>query len=238
MKRIVLTLLIIVSFLGVRAQEEFRDKLFLGVISSYYLDFATSPLSTVNLSRDLGGGIITPDTAAPYQNVYLGLFSIGLDVRYNIHEFNENFALAVSAPVTIGFGEVRPQYDDITGVVGYGSVQVPVLAKFYLGTNATYKSDVDFGVSIGAGYEYNKISLFTTTSNQKLRDANEGWLMPVFSVGIHFWRGNSPLEVNFKYGRGPFTEYSRDRYSNPLSDGRRITSANSTKLSFIYLFDY
>ena len=236
-------LLLILSFpIATMAQDEFKDRFFIGFVSSYYIDFISSPMSIVDLSRTIddgvGGTIQTPDTAVPFQTRFISFISIGVEPRYNLYQFNENAAIAIAAPMTLGFGQAFEQNEDVEGARGYGNFQLPILLKFYMGTNSTYESTEDFGFSAGAGFEYNKLALIPTDENQRILDANRGWIMPTFSVSVHFWRGNSPIEINFKHGRGALSSYRVNSTGSPLPDGERFTRANSTKLSFIYLLDY
>lgn len=219
-----------------------KDKLFLGFVTAYYLDFVSSPLKIIDMSIKLddgnGGYIQTPDTAVPFQTRYISFVSLGVEPRYNIKEFNENLSLAIAAPITVGFGQAFAQNDDVHGARGFGNIQAPLLLKLYAGSNATYASIADFGISAGAGLEYNKLSIIATEEDNRIVDANKGWFMPTFSASVHFWRGNSPIEVNFKYGRGNLQSYKVNKQGSALVDGERFTRANSIKLSFIYLFDF
>ncbi len=243
-KILILTFSLFLGFSAVAQEEKskIKDKLFLGLVTSYYIDFVSSPLKIVDFSRlldDGNGGVIqTPDTAVPFQTRYISFVSIGFEPRYNIHEFNENVSIGIAMPATIGFGQAYPHNNDVSGARGFGNVQVPLLAKLYFGTNATYDSKADFGFSAGAGVEYNKLALIATDEDKRVKEANRGWIMPTFSGSVHFWRGNSPIEVNFKYGHGIVSTYRTNAQGFPLPDGERITRANSIKLSFVYLLNY
>ena len=237
-----LPILFLLLSLNSQAQDDFKDRFFIGFVSSYYIDFVSSPLSIIDVSRKIddgvGGFIQTTDTAVPFQSRFLSFVSIGVEPRYNLLELDDNMALALSMPLTIGLGQAFEQNDDVYGARGFGNFQVPLLLKFYLGTNSTYKSTDDFGFSAGAGFEYNKLALVSTEEVQAIKDANKGWIMPTFSASLHFWRGNSPIEINFKYGRGELRSYNTNFTGFPLPDGERLTRANSIKLSFIYLLNY
>ncbi|MFY0643308.1 MAG: hypothetical protein JXR19_02460 [Bacteroidia bacterium] len=241
MNRLLLILFLFAS-LGSQAQDKFKDKFFIGFVSSYYIDFVSSPLSLIDVSRMIddgaGGFIQTTDTAVPFQSRFLSFVSIGVEPRYNLLEFEDNMALALAMPATIGLGQSFEQNDDVLGARGFGNFQVPLMLKFYLGTNATYRSTDNFGFSAGAGFELNKVALVSTDDIQAIKDANKAWIMPVFSASLHFWRGNSPIEINFKYGRGELRSYNTNYTGFPLQDGERFTRANSIKLSFIYLLNY
>ncbi len=238
-----------VGFAQTDEKKEFEDKFFLGVASSYYVDFVTTPL---RVSYEPTGNtipVVDPNDTTktifidefadvPAQTSYVSYFSFGLEPRFNIHEISENLAFAVSAPVTIGFGTALATNSDVKGIQGFGSIQVPVMAKLYLGSGSTYDTNEDFGISIGAGAELNKIALFSPNVETKDQDLNKAWIMPAVTGGVHFWRGSSPMEVNIKYGFGRIQSYTHDRYGQPLSTGERFTRANSIKLTFIYLMNY
>lgn len=223
--------------------NKLRERLFIGFVTSYYIDFVSSPLKIVDLSERLddgqGGFIQTPDTAVPFQTRYISFISLGFEPRYNIYEFNDEMALGLAMPMTIGFGQAFPHNQDVAGAKGFGNLQIPLLARLYFGTNSTYNSASDYlGVSAGAGFEYNKLAIINTDEDNRIKDANRGWIMPTFSVSVHFWRGSSPLEVNFKYGLGEIGTYDTNKQGSKLPDGERISRANSIKLSLNYLLDY
>lgn len=223
-------------------QNSIKDKLFIGFVTSYYLDFVSSPLKIIDMSRQLpdgsGGFIQTPDTAVPFQTRYISFISLGFEPRLNILEFDKEMALGIAMPITIGFGQAFPHNQDVAGAKGFGNIQVPILARMYFGTNSTYESTSELGISAGAGFEYNKLAIINTDGDNRIKDANRGWIMPTFSASVHFWRGSSPLEVNFKYGVGNIGSYRTNSQGSPLPDGERITRANSIKLSLNYLLDY
>jgi len=141
----------------------FSDNFYLGIASSYYIDFVTTPLSFCSLKvgtdpvqdpNDSNNTIFVPRYAdAPFQTSYISYFSFGIEPRYNIKEFSDNLVFAVSAPVTFGFGQAFSANDYVKGGTGFGSVQLPILAKLYLGSASTYQSNQDFGLSVGGGLE-------------------------------------------------------------------------------------
>jgi len=242
MMRRIISLILVGICLMASAQDEreskaFKDRFFLGMVSAYYIDFVSSPLQKLDRSVDLGGGVITPDTAVPFQTTYLSYVSIGLEPRYNLYEFNEDLAIAVSMPMTVGFGQAFPQNEDVEGASGFGNVQVPLMLKGYYGTQSTYDSRANFGLSAGIGLEYNKLGLVDLDGRNWIKDANKGWFMPCASIAFHMWRNNAPIEVNLKIGRGPMTDYDQDKFGQFLTDGKRKTRASSAKLSFVYLFN-
>ncbi|MBT8327995.1 MAG: hypothetical protein KJP21_09755 [Bacteroidia bacterium] len=222
--------------------KSLSDRFFLGLASSFYVDFATTPLSSTQ--EYVGKVVIDSVTTAdvyedvPYQTTYISYFSMGLEPRLNIKEFGDNMAFAISAPVTLGFGQAFPSNEDVNGSYGFGSIQVPLLAKFYVGTGSTYESNEDFGLNIGGGIEMNKIGLINPGSSQEERDASKAWFMPTVCGGVHFWRGSTPMEVNVKYGFGALQTYTHDKFGTKLSGNGRQTRANSIKLTLIYLMNY
>lgn len=247
MRKISIFALLLLAGVAAKAQNntpdsDFRDRFFLGVNTSYYLDIVTTPLRittspTGNEIYDTATNQFYPEVAdLPNQTTYITFFSFGLEPRYNIKEFTENLALAVSAPASVGFGVAEPANEDVKGVTGYGSFQIPVLVKLYLGSGSTYESNEDFGISAGGGFELNKVALINNSGEDP--STAKAWIMPTVSGGIHFWRGSSPMEVNVKYGFGRLQEYSVDRYNRRLLSGSRTTRASSFKLSFTYLLNY
>lgn len=228
-----------------KVQKEFKDRFYLGLVSSYYIDFATTPLTTIG--EVYIGEIVDPNDPSktipnygdiPSQTTYNSFFSMGIEPRYNIKDFNENLAFAVSAPLTIGFGQSFPANTTVSGAYGFGSLQIPIMAKIYLGTASTYESNEDFGLSAGLGFEFNKIGLINPGASEEEQNALKPWVMPTASAAVHFWRGNSPMEVNVKYGFGSLQSYQTDQFGQPLVTGERTTRANSIKLTLVYLMNY
>lgn len=228
----------------VLAQDETTpmDRFFLGTASTFYIDFVTSPLSTqevrVGAQPDPNDPTQTIDVFAevPKQTQYISYFSFGLEPRYNFKEFGDDIAIAISAPVTIGFGQSFAANDDVIGNGGFGSLQLPILGKIYMGAASTYRSNQDFGINLGAGFEVNKIGIVNFGSFEEA-NSNPAWIMPTVAGGIHFWRGNSPMEVNFKYGFGGRDTYRFDKFGSVLA-APRTTRASSIKLTFIYLTNF
>jgi len=225
-------------------KQEFKDKFYLGLVSSYYIDFVTAPLT---FDRLRVGAEPDPNDPTkyidkyenvPFQTTYNSFFSMGVEPRYNIKDFNKNLAFGIAAPITIGFGQAFASNENVFGASGFGSIQVPILAKIYLGTASTYASDEDFGLSAGVGFEINKIGIIAPGASELEQDAMRAWVMPSASAAVHFWRGTSPMEVNVKYGFGPISEYRTDKYGQVLSQGPRSTRASSIKLTFVYLMNY
>ena len=157
-------------------------------------------------------------------------------------DFKKNLALAMSAQIAAGFGSTYAASEYAASAEGFGNFQIPVMLRLYYGASATQAAQDDFGVNIGAGYELNKIGVLNFGENRN-RDKNsdapppqQAWIMPAVALGVHFYRGSSPMEVNLKYGFGPIQNQKIDNFGNPIP-GRRTTRANSIKLSFTYLLD-
>ncbi|MEY2924406.1 MAG: hypothetical protein RLZZ337_954 [Bacteroidota bacterium] len=226
------------------SKQEFKDKFYLGLVSSYYIDFVTTPLTS---SKRYIGDIVDPNDPTktipnygnvPSQTTYNSFFSMGLEPRYNLKDINENLSVAVALPLTIGFGQAFPANENVQGSFGFGSIQFPLMTKIYFGSGSTYASNEDFGLSAGFGMEFNKIGLFSPGATEEEQNALKPWVMPVASAGVHFWRGNTPMEVNVKYGFGPIEYYQTDKFGQPLLAGTRTTRASSIKLTFVYLMNY
>lgn len=225
-------------------KQEFRDKFYLGVVSSYYVDFVTTPLYFENRRV---GAIPDPNDPSkyidqygsiPFQTTYNSFFSVGIEPRYNIKDFSSNLSIAITAPLTIGFGQAYASSENVESAFGYGNFQLPILAKVYLGSGSTYASKEDFGVSAGFGFEVNKIGIIAPGASEAEQNGLRPWVMPSASLGIHFWRGSSPMEVNAKYGFGPLDEYRIDKFGQFLNEGPRTTRASTLKLTFVYLLNY
>ena len=220
---------------------DYKKRLYLGLNNSFYVDFITSPVGTFQIEyAEPGGGVRYEDAAV--QSRYLSYFTIGIEPRYNLVDFKENLALAMSAQIAAGFGSTYAASEYAASAEGFGNFQIPVMLRLYYGASATQAAQDDFGVNIGAGYELNKIGVLNFGENRN-RDKNsdapppqQAWIMPAVALGVHFYRGSSPMEVNLKYGFGPIQNQEIDNFGNPIP-GRRTTRANSIKLSFTYLLD-
>ncbi|MBI1305748.1 MAG: hypothetical protein GC181_03935 [Bacteroidetes bacterium] len=247
------TLSIALCFTGIvttsKAQNntstDLQDRFFVAFHSSTYLDFAQSPLRFENVwtgNVDVSGNKIFVN--APIQSFNINLFSFGLEPRLNLQEFDKNSALAVSSPFSIGLGNSVPTSNSVIGVEGIGSIQIPILLKMYVGSGSTYTCEKDFGISFGGGLEFNKIGLISMQDqNTSSAASRKGWVMPVATLGIHFWRGYNPVEFNIKYGRGTQKEYVVDRYGNPIEDSNGFLSSVKTqsytfRMSISYLLNY
>jgi len=246
-----LSLFVLNSSVVAVAQEtdDFSDRFFMSFNTSTYTDFVKTPLRTVsavvstnpNPDDPFGPGLpVTADV--PYQSWGWSLFSLGLEPRFNVYEMNKDAAVAISVPFSFGMYQVVPASSDVGGNEAFGGIQIPVIAKLYLGSSSTYDSEKDFGISLGFGMEYNKLGLVNVNGGSK-NEGDNGWLMPVSSLGIHFWRGSMPMEINLKYGFGPSTDYFVNKFGDPLKDEfgnltRSSAKASSIKLTFGYLLNY
>lgn len=256
MKRLILLLTLSIATIlssskSVNAQEEvdFSERFFMSFNSSTYTDFVKSPIRTVSAvvanrpnPNDPFGPGIPVYAEVPYQSWGWSLFSLGLEPRFNVYEMNDEAALAISIPFSFGMYQVVPASNEVGGNEAFGGIQIPILAKLYLGSSSTYESEKDFGISLGIGMEFNKLGLVNVNGGEG-GEGNGGWMMPVSSLGIHFWRGSMPMEINLKFGFGPRTDYFVNKFGDPLKDSfGNLTSgssrASSFKLTFGYLLNY
>ena len=83
---------------------DWKSRLHTGVSSSFFIDFITSPLSHVDVEYTDPGNIVRIEQGA-VQTTYASYYTIGFVPRYNIYELKNNLALAISAPISIGFGK-------------------------------------------------------------------------------------------------------------------------------------
>jgi hypothetical protein len=215
--------------------EDYNDNFFLSMHSSFYFDYIWTPLKveyapTGNVGPDPTDPSKTVPLFAeiPFQSFANNLVSFGLEPRYNIRKLDENSAIAISSPISLGIGQVTaPPYSDFSvgGIEGFGTLQIPLYAKLYVGSGSTYECEKDFGISMGVGLEFNKVGLIRLDQTQSDYQGSTAFVIPVASIGFHFWRGYSPVEVNIKYGETSATYFSFDR------DGDSILDATNGKIS-------
>ena len=212
---------------------DWKSRLHTGVSSSFFIDFITSPLSHVDVEYTDPGNIVRIEQGA-VQTTYASYYTIGFVPRYNIYELKNNLALAISAPISIGFGNATRASETVIGASGFGNFQLPLFFNVFYGAESTYDAQDHIGFNVGYGFEFNKIGLLNFSSLSQNENINKSWVMPAFTAGAQFYRGLSPMEVNVKFGYGKIENQLVDQYGNPLLDGKRITRASSIKLSVIY----
>ncbi len=230
--------------------SDFNDDFFLSFHMSSYVDAIWSPLRMQNAPTGntiiVDGQMVPEYRDIPTQSFGLNVFSFGFEPRYNIYQIDENSALALASPISIGLGQVSapPSEIQVGAVEGFGTIQIPLLAKMYVGTGATYETEKDYGVSLGFGLEYNKLGLIRLDNvNEPGAAENKGFVLPIASLGFHFWRGYSPVEINVKYGHGRINEFYVNRFGDPIITGNGITSkgtarSRSIRFSVAYLLNY
>lgn len=225
--------------------EEHQERFFFNTVYSPFLDFVNSPVYLQNtpVEWDANRNPIRFEQV-PSQILGISYLSVGIEPRYNLKEWNDNLALAVSMPATIGFAIVGASGNEVTGASGIGNLQIPLLLKVYLGNGSTYRTEKNIGFSMGAGFEYNKLPLLFQSNSSSDEVFRSGWVMPAVSTGLHIWRGNMPMEFNLKFGFGRLKAYSRDKNGEPIIDDatlqsiERFSRAYSFKLTFVYPMSY
>ena len=239
----IFSLVALLAFGRLSAQDA-ADNFFLSFSSSIFLDIVKTPIGSVEAFIGNNPDGTKAYTDAPTQSVQFSSYSFGFEPRFNVHKINDDAAIGVSMPISFGIGYAVPANDFVKGIQGaLGSIQVPLLAKFYYGNSSTYNTEKDFGISIGGGLEYNKIGLVGGEEDDKADGLHKGFILPVMSMGVHFWRGNTPFEVNVKYGTTKTVEYRFDSDGNPLKNEAgdlisRTGKGSSFKLTFLYLLNY
>ena len=231
---------------GKEKKNDLANKFFIAISTSTYTDIIISPLKYHYGPT----GIFDPITQEriygdiPYQTKEFNIFSMGIEPRFNLKEFNENSALSVSSPISLGIGSSYSAAGDelvVKGAEGFGSVQVPLLLKLYLGNGSTYTTQKEFGFIAGAGFEMNKVGIISSSSSAN--SYNKAFVLPCISTGFTFMRGNSPMEINIKYSFGKLQSQDTDAHGKALLNNlnlpyTRDTRGKSIKLSFVYLMNY
>jgi hypothetical protein len=217
---------------------DFKSRLFVGLGSAIFIDFISSPLTfTFREYQDPpltpGGPNVIRREPAAAQTTYNSFYTMSIEPRYNLLEPTDDIAFAFTSPLGFGFGQSYPTDSDVQGSTGFGNVQLAAMGCLYYGSHATYNSNQDFGINLSAGFEVNKIGVINL--DQGNRDLNKAWIMPTTRVGVQFYRGYSPVEINIKYGFGPRQDQVIDGWGYALSSGKVVRRASSLKLSIVYL---
>lgn len=189
-----------------------------------------------------------PTSTFKLANWSLSYYTITYQLRYNIHELSSNSSLSISAPLSLGLsassnadpnGTNNSSYSSYgsSEIGGYGSLNVPLFFEFNYGNGATYSSDKDRGIVIGAGFEYvmNPIigGMYMEDDNKLMVFAPKSWFQPAFEIGYRYWnRNNKAREINLKYGAG-FSDTPPTGFA-----GDYILASRTVKLTFLYLLNY
>ncbi len=173
----------------------------------------------------------------PYQAYQYNIVSVGLEPRVNLMEFGNNEAIAITAPVSFGIGtsaNAKPAF--VKGSPGFGSIQVPLIAKLFFGCGATRLSKKKFGTCFGAGFEFNQIGINKTVGE---RHTNKPFYLPCLTTGIIFKKSKRWLEINFKYGFGRRVTQEIDADGEGIMDNDGNTSQRNSRarsIKFTLLF--
>jgi hypothetical protein len=255
MKKVIVSLaflLLLVPTISAQDEEEttvenpkssWSDKFFLAFTASTYTDLIISPLQyhyALTGNTDQAGN---PTTAnIPFQSLQYNIISLGIEPRYNLKEFDDNTAITLAAPVSFGIGTTGPVDNiKVQGVSGFGSLQIPLIMKLFIGNGSTYRTQKDFGFNIGGGFEFNKIGLINLSGETNKN--NSPFIMPCITTGIVLMRGDTPMEINFKYGFSKFKTQDTNGQGDLLLDSfgvptTRTVRGQTLKLSFVYLMNY
>ena len=213
---------------------DWKARLHTGISNSFFIDYITSPLGYIDVDYTDPNSQVKYTQEGAIQTSYISQYTIGFVPRYNLFQLKKNMALAVSAPLAIGFGNASPSTPNVLGSNAFGNFQLPLLFSFFYGAESTFDAEDRVGFNLGCGLEFNKIGVVHLGTIHQDNMLNRAWFMPTVSGGIQFYKGRSSVEVNIKYGFGKIQDQLVDQYGNRLSGGRRLTRASSLKLSAIY----
>lgn len=225
------------SFYASAQNEEIKlfDKysLFHSIGFSTLLDLMRTPVEAAKIHNGFLADEVTPRIKESYaQSEAFSFGTMIYDVRVNIKEISDNAAFGIGLTPAVGFSLVEP-VAGLNGVSGLGHIQVAGMAKIIFGHMATRRSSGDYGVTIGAGYELNKIGMISQSPKNNLEDIpNSWWLMPTVSIGINAYRYGAPVEFNIKIGRGNADYYDLDRFGDAIS--QQAGSAYSLRFAVFY----
>lgn len=206
-KYLLQTIILLCATVQVNAQDIFKNT-YLGVHVTLFADFILSPESLESLNSPnyymLNGEYLAPGETLPTQSFLINTISMGAEVRQNLIDFDENTALGVALPLTLGYGEITNNpFRSLAHVKGYGSLQLPLLLAIYKGLGSTYDTDKYSGFSCGLGVQYVKIGLVPErTYGENMYAGKTGFVTPVATLGVHFLTGDNVNELRVKYGFG------------------------------------
>jgi hypothetical protein len=207
--------------------------LFHSIGFSTFLDLMRSPIEPAIVQNGFLPDQETPRMVNSFaQSEAFSFGTLIYEVRANLKEISDNAAFGIGLTPAIGFSFVDP-VAGLNGVSGLGHVQLAGMAKIIFGQMATRRSASDYGVTIGAGYELNKIGMISQSPKSEGEQIpNSLWLMPTVSIGINAYRYGAPVEFNIKIGRGSADYYDLDRLGTQIP--RQAGSAYSLRLAVFY----
>jgi len=224
----------VIMFAQSACAQEFKDRFFYNNGFSIYTEafFGRKFVSSVEAVTDING---VPTGAYTYTQQSVSGFSIftyTANFRYNVSEPDNNTSFAVNVPV--GLGLMASDY-------GFGSINLPVFLSWNTGNVSTYSADKNNGFTVGLGFEYYNMALFSSKNSAYDIGGNivttkipgTSWVEPCLNVGFRYWNSkNVAREFNLKFGYGPST--SETIGNQTVDDGHAIT----VKLTWYWFSKY
>ncbi len=207
-KHLVLIVLIVATSFTVNAQRKYPNT-FVSAHVMLFADFILTPQSTEYLTTGMPGYLnnefVNAGEGLITQSFMINTLSLGAEIRHNVLTINDNLALEVSLPLTLGYGEMRssPFNEKLAYVQGYGSLQLPILFGIHTNCGSTYSDDHETGFSFRLGSQYTKMGLVRDTKSfENIYAGKTSYFTPVATIGVHFWLGSYITELRLKGGMG------------------------------------
>ena len=192
-------------------------------------------MSTTNLKPDnTNPKVLTAEES--FQYFQWNFFSGILSARMMLAPLTVNSSISVSASPTLSAGAIYPVHN-LGSRYGLNAV-IPVYAELNIGAAARYISSKDWGLCLGAGFEYFASPLcsydFSDTGYNN-SDFMKTWILPSCKVAYRYWsKKNKVNEVILRVG---FGEKSEDFYTFDEQTSKQYRPMH-VGLSFLKIINY
>ncbi|PLX07536.1 MAG: hypothetical protein C0596_11465 [Marinilabiliales bacterium] len=227
MKKLFITVFVVVFSISLFCQN---TNFFIGSGTTYLTDFGKTPVKV--MEGPLGDFGLEGDLY--YTRLfYWAPLSKSFILRYNIHEFNADKALAVDVfpSVSISFFKECPLVllcsSNLHGLL---SVNIPVYLSYESGLGSTLQTEEISGYSLGVGVEFNRAPII---DDGRYDIYKLNWFQPVALVGVRYWNKRYILkEINFKLGFGIPRESPKYDFFQFVSSDDEIIMGKSSSFTF------
>lgn len=189
-----------------QAQLKYSKRLMYSAGGGFYNEFLLSRVSY----KEQGIGFPPVIT----RTISVSVASFAMDARFNVLEIGNALSIAPETGFSIGFGVTVPE-GGTTGNYGFGTLSIPGLLTFNLGTSATQETDFPVGLVFGLGWEGN-VTPIINTEPEPLKQSPRFWIIPAYKIGLRFNAVGLPAEINIRYGVQQQADVFYDQNGSPM----------------------